>query len=54
MNNKQTPDLDLTEFMWLLTTKFQLQMQKQPPEVFLEILQNLQEKTCARVFFLIK
>ena len=23
-------------------------------KVFLEILQNLQEKTCARVFFLIK
>ena len=28
--------------------------QKQPPEVFLEISQNSQENTCARVSFLIK
>ena len=28
--------------------------QKQPPEVLLEISQNSQENTCARVFFLIK
>ena len=27
--------------------------QKQPPEVFLEILQNSQEDTCTRVSFLI-
>ena len=28
--------------------------QKQSPKVFLEISQNSQENTCARVFFLIK
>ena len=31
-----------------------MRSQKQPPEVFLEILQNSQENTCARVSFLIK
>ena len=29
-------------------------IQKQPPEVFLEISKNSQENTCARVSFLIK
>ena len=29
-------------------------LQKQPPEVFLELSQNSQENTCARVCFLIK
>ena len=29
-------------------------IQKQPPEVFLEILQNSQQNACARVCFLIK
>ena len=29
-------------------------MQKQPPEVFLEISQNSHENTCVRVSFLIK
>ena len=28
--------------------------QRQPPEVFLEILQNLQENTCIKVSFLMK
>ena len=31
-----------------------LKKQKQPSEVFLEISQNLQEKTCVRDSFLIK
>ena len=32
----------------------QNELQKQPPEVFLEISKNSQENTCARVSFLIK
>ena len=33
---------------------FTVAWQKQPPEVFLEILQNSQENTRARVSFLVK
>ena len=50
-----TDNVQNWHIMELISDDYKLfKEQKQPPEMFLEILQNSQENTCARVSFLNK
>ena len=50
-----TDNVQNWHIMELISDDYKLfKEQKQPPEMFLEILQNSQDNTCARVSFLIK